>query len=95
MSATPEQLAVAREKAKLSLDNGKRGKGKKTIAKERARELYEQKMLEYWDSLTEVQRQQALKAENVRERVYVIDQTIGKPIERHKAETEIDIELDI
>ena len=80
--ATKEQLIEANKKAVLSPDIGKRGKAKKTIAREEARMFYELQGLEKLGKITKVQMEAALKIENVTERMYVINQLIGKAVEK-------------
>jgi len=92
--ATKEQLEIAREKSMLSPNTGKRGRGRKTIAKEMARSAYEAKILEEWYKLVDVQLKEATKPKNRQERQYVIDQVIGKAEKRGKADVEVEIDLD-
>lgn len=80
--ATKEQLAKAREKAIESPNHGKRGKGRKTIALENARNEWAKEQLKGWDKLTAIQRREALKPENFAERKYVMDQMMGKAKEK-------------
>ena len=51
----------------------------KTIAKEKAREVFEQKQLERWELISKKQAKDALANRQARE--YTINQVIGKPKE--------------
>ena len=95
--ATKEQLAESRKKAVLSSRIGKRGKNKKTIEKEKAREAYLFHMLDegFFGKLTEVQRKAVLKAKNNKERQYVFDQLIGKSAETIKMDIEATLKIDV
>ena len=70
-------------------------KNKSTISKENARRIYEEKLAERFDKMTDVQFNAAVKEENSRERMYAIDQMIGKPTETKKIELEIDMDLEL
>ena len=82
--ASPEQLAEFRKKALLSPRIGKRGKHKKTIAKEQARDFFIQQQLKKWELISDAQLEEALKDRQARE--YTINQVIGKPTETYKHE---------
>ena len=51
MPSTPEKLALARQKAVLSPNIGKRGKGLKTIAKERRQEIFDEIVSQEFEKL--------------------------------------------
>lgn len=96
MANTPENLAEARKKAYLSPRIGKHGKAKKTIAKEEARKFYLEKILKgFFDKLTDVQLKAVLQPQNSKERMYVIDQVVGKPKEMLLIEEKKTIDVNI
>ena len=82
-------LEAAREKARKSPRIGKRGKGKETLKQEKVREAWEQEMREHWNKVSLTQRMAALKEENAQERMFVVNQMMGKAQERQKIEAEI------
>ena len=84
--ATPAQLVEARKKARLSPRNGKRGKRKTTLAKEEARERYIERVVNKLDKITDVQLRAVLKEKNARERMYTLDQAVGKAKETFQFE---------
>ena len=73
----------------------KGSKNWKTIAKENARNKYEDKLAKEFDEITDVQFQEAKKKENRQERQYVTDQYIGRATETRKIELEIDMDLEL
>jgi len=83
MPATREQLIEAGKKARLSPDTGKRGKAKKTISREEARLFYELQVLKDLGEITDIQIAAAKKVQNREERMFVINQIIGKAKETH------------
>ena len=89
----PEKMKELREKAKLSPRVGKRGKDKKTVAKENARRVFEEIQLRQWEKLSELQIKRAMEDDKARE--YSINQTIGKPTERLETKEEVSIKIDI
>ena len=82
MAGKPEQLVEARKKAVKSPNIGKRGKGKKTVALEKARGVWAKEQLGALPTIAKVQAKEAKNPKNFQERKYVIDQLLGKPAER-------------
>ena len=64
----------------------------RTIAKEKARELFEKAQLAKWLEISDKQAEDALKDRAARE--YTINQVIGKPTETVKVEEEVTLKLD-
>lgn len=84
------------EKAFESPNIGKRGKGWKTIAKENMRAEYESKLAKgLFDEISDIQLKAAKKLENSTERMYVINQLIGKPLERSETQVDLTLKLDV
>ena len=80
--ATREQLLEANKKSVKSPRTGKRGKSWKTIAQEKVREEYENRLREEFGDIFEVHIKAAKNPENAKERMYAIDQFVGKAKER-------------
>lgn len=94
--ATAEQLKEFRKKAVLSPNIGKHGKHWKTIAKENMRAEYERKLSEgVFDEISEIQLLAAKDKKNAVERMYVINQLIGKPLERSENKEEITLKINV
>ena len=65
----------------------------RTIAREKAREVFEKKQLEKWELISEKQADEALVDQKARE--FTINQVIGKPKETVEVEGEISIKIDV
>lgn len=77
---------------------GGRPKGKKdwtTVEKEKAREHYQNELAKHFDRLIHIQFDEALKPYNVKERMYVIDQMMGKPKESMEVEQVVNLKIDV
>ena len=74
-------IAAAQVLAWKSPNIGKHGKSFATIAKEKARDLYILKMMQDFDGIMKVHIEEALKPENIAERIHAITQVVGKPTE--------------
>ena len=78
MPNTREGLIEASKKGRLSPLIGKHGKRKATLAKEEARERYIERLVDKLDPITTVHVKAILKEKNARERMYALDQLVGK-----------------
>ena len=93
MASTPEKLKIAREASRKSPMTGKHGKAKKTIAREKAREVFELAQLKKWTEISNAQAKDAIK--DLKAREYTINQVIGKPKEITELVTSEDRPLQI
>ena len=78
MANTRKNLIEANKKSLLSPNIGKHGRAKKTIAREEARLFYQLKVLKILDIITDVQINAVMDIKNKEERMFVINQIIGK-----------------
>src|ERR1700682_1532098 len=76
--ATPEQLAIARQKALLSPANGKHGKWGKTIEREKRREIFDEIVSQEFPDLIRQARPE-----------YKLDQFLGKSPDEVKLSGEV------
>ena len=94
--ANNRKMAASREIALRNLRNARKPKGSKswkTIAKEKAREEYENKLAREFDEITTVQFENAKKPKEWKERTYVVDQLIGKPKDRFEGEIKGEVDM--
>ena len=92
--AHPQTPEFMREIGKL----GGRPKGAKsqaTIDKEKAREIYLQRLADDLHELTDIQLEQAKKPENAQERMYALNQVVGKAIEKVEVEQTTTLKVDV
>ena len=68
-------------------------KNRKTIAREKAREVFEKTQLKRWTEISKKQADEALVDQKARE--FTINQVIGKPKETVEVEGEISIKIDV
>lgn len=68
-------------------------KNEKTIAKEKAREIFEQEQLKVWMDISKKQAKRSLVDDKARE--YAINQVIGKPRETVEIEGEMKLKIDV
>lgn len=80
--ATAKQLEKARKKALESPKNGKHGKRWTTLAQEKVREEYENELRKEFEPIFSIHIKAAKKEKNSKERMYAIDQLVGKAKER-------------
>ena len=66
-----------------------------TMEGERQRDIFNKAVDRKWKPLIKAQLEEALSAKGSKARQYLIDQRIGKPMERAKIEQEIEIVMDI
>lgn len=90
---------MADKRSTTSAKNGQLGgrpigaKSYTTIAREKAREIFELKQLEKWELISEAQANDALKDRQSRE--YTINQVIGKPRETIDMVVDASLKLDV
>lgn len=69
-------------------------KNRATILKEKARDEYERLILSEFGTIVKIQKEAAKDRDNVQERQYVINQIIGKPVERVEVSGELEFNFD-
>ena len=70
----------------------RKGKHKKTLEKEALRDVFLEKVRKKWGKIIDAQIEDAMKKYQPRQ--YLIDQTMGKALDRQSSELEIGIDWD-
>ena len=82
------------EKAHASPNIGKHGLWKKTLAENKAREMYLDKLAEHIEEIVDGQVEQAKTTGGIQDRKEIINQMFGKPIERLEVKS-VTIKVDL
>ena len=95
MAGNRETAMANLAKAWESPDIGKHGPSKSTLDKQRAREIYLDKLAEKFETIVDIHFEEAAKRENVIERKEVIHQSVGKPVEQLEVQQTTHLKIDV